>query len=424
MATIAFFLNLGRFKEILSNAHLEYGNPGIGGTPYLFLLTVKYLNRLYGKDYSIMLSDSDFGLNDPDVKNHSVNNEMGALEYCHGNNIKTLVINANMADRVPPDFYKTNIRIVLWAHNTVTSRIARIAAMQDSVYTIVCVSRQQYMNMKDTECFNKCTYITNVLPPKFVEPVVLSNYSERKAVYVGSIMPQKGAHNLLKIWKYVEKKIPEAELYIFGGVNIWNPSQKKGCLGIGDYFYDKVLYKELYRLKNPNNVHFMGAKSWREIEQYVKTFRVGVVNPSHYLRDETFCMSAAELAAHGIPVVSRDRNDGLLSTVLHGKTGFLEKKDKEIANRIVEFLCNDNKCKDFGENSISYSKSFVIENEIHKWKDLVDDEYVISSCKTKRQLFSKDALCLWHDKLLKVAYTVISGKAFYLLKKMMRIKEL
>lgn len=420
MASIAFFLDLGRFANTLRTAQLEYGNPGIGGTPYLFLLTAKYLNKLYGPDYAILLSDIDFMLNDSDIILASVNDEKGALIYCKKHGIDLLVLNANMTDRVSMDFYDTDIKIILWAHNTVNGNSERIVARQKAINRIVCVSQQQYENMRDTVCFNKCTFINNVIPRAFVESAVISNYSEKKVVYVGSIMPQKGAHNLLRIWKFVEKKMPDAELFIFGGAKVWDPALECGCLGIGDVFYDSVLNKELHRLKKPENVHFMGAKGWKEIEQEIKTFKVGVVNPSHYLRDETFCMSAIELAAHGIPVVSRDRKDGLLSTIKHNKTGFLEKTDKKIANRIVELLDNYELCRKLGDSSRNFSKGFIIEKEIYKWKDIVENRDVNSAQNIGIKI-SRDALYLLHDYLLKVVYTILSGKAIYLLKNRLKI---
>ena len=423
MASIAFFLDLSRFSDTLQTAQLEYGNPGIGGTPYLFLLTVKYLNKQFGQDYAIMLSDSEFEIKDPEVVCASVNDETGALFYCKEHGIDILVLNANIADRLPAEFYNTEIRIVLWAHNTVNSKAEKIAARQKAIFKIVCVSQQQYENMRDTICFNKCTYINNVLPKFFIDNAVLSNYGERKAVYVGSIMPQKGAHNLLNIWKWVEKETPDAELYIFGGAKVWNPALENGCLGIGDVFYDSVLNRALHKLKKPENVHFMGAKGWKEIEQEIKTFRVGVVNPSHYLRDETFCMSAIELAAHGIPVVSRDRNDGLLSTVKHNSTGFLEKTDKQIAKRIAELLASSDLCGEYGRRAAAFSKNFIVENEIHKWKELEENKHEVISTANVGKRISGDAWRLWHDKMLKIAYTVTSGKAFYLIRKKLKNKE-
>ena len=79
----------------------------------------------------------------------------------------------------------------------------------------------------------------------------------------------------------------------------------------------------------------MGAKGWEYIDKFVSTFRLGIVNPSHYMRDETFCLSAVEMAAHGLPVISRQRHDGLQTTIIHGKTGYLEKNNKDIAERII-----------------------------------------------------------------------------------------
>ena len=85
------------------------------------------------------------------------------------------------------------------------------------------------------------------------------------AAYIGSIMPQKGVHNLLEIWKYVEANEPEAQLYIYGGANVWNASARLGSNGAADIYYDRVIQRRMKRLKHPENIHLWGqrvGKTW------------------------------------------------------------------------------------------------------------------------------------------------------------------
>ena len=416
MPDLAFFIGLKKNHSAIEGADTDKGNPGIGGTQYLFLYTVKLLNRLYGSDYAVLLTDCSFDNPDPGLNIAYAENEEAAAAYCERHGIADLVINANAADRVSPKMFDTNVGIILWAHNTLNAERQKIAAVTKSIKWVVCVSESQYNNMMDTPCFGKCTFINNIIPEYFYEHSALTDYSEQKAAYVGSLMPQKGAHDLLEIWRFVEKKCPQAQLYIFGGARIWDENTDLGKSGAADIFYDRLLQKRLKKLVHPENVHFMGAKGWNYIDPFISTFRLGIVNPSHYMRDETFCLSAAEMAAHGLPIVSRQRNDGLQTTVIHGKTGYLEKSNKAIADRMISILSDKDESRRLGTEGRKYAEKFSMSETVRKWHELAQ-----SSCGETRSgksaFFSKDAFLLRHDFRKKLGFLIESGKCFYLVKK-------
>lgn len=422
MPELAFFIGLKNNRSAIEGADTDKGNPGIGGTQYLFLFTVKLLNRLYGSDYAVLLTDISFSNPDSGLNTAYAENEGAAVEYCEKHSIANLVINANAADRVSHKMFDTDVGIILWAHNTLTAKRQKIAAVTKSIKWVVCVSESQYNNMKDTPCFGKCTFINNIIPAYFCDHSVLTDYSEPKAAYVGSLMPQKGAHDLLEIWRFVEKKCPDAQLYIFGGAKIWNENAALGKSGAADVFYDRLLQKRLKKLAHPENIHFMGAKGWNFIDPFISTFRLGIVNPSHYMRDETFCLSAAEMAAHGLPIVSRLRNDGLQTTIIHGKTGYLEKSNQAIAGRMITILSDADESKRLGTEGRKHAEKFSDPEAVKKWHELAQS----SSCKNrsgKSAFFSKDASLLRHDFRQKLGFIIESGKCFYLIKKKLTGKK-
>lgn len=421
-AQIAFYIGLKAFKRTLLNAELSTGNPGVGGTQYLFLLTVKEYNKVYGTSHALLLTDDEFGLEDVDVPTVIVGNEENAIRYCEKEKINWLVFNANVLDRLPSSVFDTKVKIVAWAHNTLSWKRQKIASKAKSIQRVVCVSKSQYESMKDTPCWEKCVCINNIVPAEFCKQATVSTYADKSAVYIGSVMPQKGVHNLLEIWRLVEKKVPNCQLYIVGGANVWNPKTKLGHTVIADVYYDRVIQRRLGRLLHPENVHFMGAKGWKDINRLISNARVGVVNPSHYMRDETFCMSAIEMEAHGLPVVSRQRNDGLNTSIVHSITGFLEKTDNEIAERLVGLLLDENICKQMGEAAKQYAMKFVPRNEIYKWKTIVDDSQCSIVCKTNGMLISDDARLLQHDFVLKLGFLLESGKWIELLLNKLRRK--
>lgn len=420
---IAFYIGLNNSKKLLKDAELEIGNPGIGGTQYLFLLTVKKFNNIYGDNQAILLTDGEFGLEDREVPFSLVGTEVDAIRYCEKNHIGVLVFNANVLDHICKKYLDTKIRIVLWAHNTLSWKRQLIAAQTRSIQRVVCVSEKQFENMKDTPCWNKCDYINNVIPYEFYRNATLSKHDKPVAIYVGSVMPQKGVHNLLEIWRYVEQREPTAQLYIFGGANVWNPSTNLGSYGTADIYYGRVIQRRLDKLKHPENIHFMGTKGWKDIDKMISSARVGIVNPSHYMRDETFCMSAIEMETHEIPIVSRQRYDGLNSTIQHGVTGYLQEKDKDIAEYIIELLQNEKKSEQMGKAARIFASKYVPEKELYRWKKITETNNEFIECVKIRKKISNDAKLLWHDLLIKFFFLIESGKATDLVLKKMKGKK-
>lgn len=420
MPRLAFFIEIKNNQNTIENSDLDKGNPGIGGTKYLFLLTVKVLNEQYGDDYAILLTDTNLKKSNIRLKTDYVENAGGAIKYCENNNIDHLVLNANIADSANPKLFETNVNILLWAHNTLTAKRQKIAAITKSIKWVVCVSESQYNNMKDTPCFEKCTFVNNIIPKYFYDHAKLTDYSEPKVTYVGSLMPQKGAHNLLEIWRFVEKKCPDAQLYVFGGAKIWNENTTLGKGGAADIFYDRLLQKRLKKLSHPENIHFMGAQGWNYIDSFISTFRLGIVNPSYYMRDETFCLSAVEMAAHGLPIVSRQRHDGLETTIVNGKTGYVEEKNIDIAKRIIEIISSPDISRRMGTYGREHAEQFIAGNVVNKWDKLINETNRSVYLK-KSSFFSKDATMLRGDKLLKIGFLIESGKCIYLVKKKLKI---
>lgn len=415
-----FFIELNNNISTLEGAELDIGNPGVGGTQYLFLITVKYLNMMYGDGYAVLLTNARFESLDKGIPCAFVEDTAAAIEYCEQRGIANIVFNANIVDRLSSKECKTNVNIILWAHNTLSDKRQKFAAMTESVKWVVCVSESQYKNMYDTPCYSKCTYINNIIPRGFYENATITDYSENKVVYIGSIMPQKGVHNLIEIWRHVERQCPKAQLYIFGGANVWNANAILGRSGVADPYYDKVIQKRLRKIEHLENIHFMGAKGWEYIDKFISTFRLGIVNPSHYMRDETFCLSAIEMAAHGLPIVSRNRDDGLLTTIIQGKTGYIEKTDREIADRIVSVILDSSLASELGKAGRCHAANFIAEEVISRWgqldRGLLEHGELIESKK-----ISRDTKLLKHDFALKIGFLVESGKMMDKLKKMCKL---
>jgi len=108
----------------------------------------------------------------------------------------------------------------------------------------------------------------------------------------------------------------------------------------------------------------------RGLERYdaLASVAVGVVNPSGC--DETFCLSAAEFSACGIPVVSARRH-ALVQTVRDGETGLLARTDRELARHCIALLQQPELAWQLGQAGQRYvAEAFAPERVQQGWIDL------------------------------------------------------
>jgi len=97
---------------------------------------------------------------------------------------------------------------------------------------------------------------------------------------------------------------------------------------------------------------------------------VGVVNPSGV--DETFCLSAAEFNACGIPVVTARRH-ALISTVPEGIAGLLAGNDQELARYCVELLTDPQRAWQLGTQGEAHvQRSYGPEAVPAAWQQLFE----------------------------------------------------
>lgn len=408
MSKVVFYCDLiGIAERKLDD--LEFGNPGIGGTQYLFLYITKLLSEYYvDKNVEVVFcTNAQVYIDNSNIHFELVRDFGTCVRYCKDNNVNILVIREH--ETIIGKDYLNGIKfnVVVWAHNTINYNLQNLVARNRSIRKIVCVSQRQYDNMKDSLCFNKCVYINNWLPQQFItdSKKLMKNRTELTGtvMYIGALVPQKGAHNLLDIWSIVSKINPKLKLLIIGGERLRNRDSKLGPMGLAKIKYEKKLIRKLHKINN-GSVKFLGILSWRKILPYMSETDIGIVNPSYFFRDETFCMSAIELECFGKPVISRYRGDGLLTTVKHNKTGFLERSNRQIAERVTSFYDNSVSWESFSNNAHNFASQFNSQKALQDWVSLINNilnskPEFLNQNKIKFKI-SKDAWFLLHDLIL------------------------
>src|ERR1700747_2325531 len=207
------------------------GNPAVGGTEYAFVslahelalrrlarVTLIHRNRTnsYPKTLTVVTID-DY----PDGLRRLLN-QAGPIDCMivrgHDSMVAAGVIES-IPDRIP---------VIAWTHNHLKSTTLSYLARREQIKRVVYVGREQCALAAGGPSHYKSTYI---VPGFYVEP--RSNGSkERRAVYIGSLVPQKGFHRLARLWPCIRRACPTAELDVIGSSQINHPDPQLGALGV------------------------------------------------------------------------------------------------------------------------------------------------------------------------------------------------
>ena len=158
------------------------------------------MNRKFGSDYAVLLSDIEVYIND--LKIQKIGNEKDAALYCKKNGIEVLVLNVTALDNKITFFEEIEIRYWIWCHNSISYKWQKIIKRTKNIEYAICVSEQQCKNMESSIIYDKVEFINNIICDQFCNNSIVSDLSNNIVVYVGSIYPQKGLDKALQIWNY------------------------------------------------------------------------------------------------------------------------------------------------------------------------------------------------------------------------------
>lgn len=367
MKKVAFYIDNNKISKVDCSKILT-GNPGIGGTEYLFYFTTYQLMLHRTTDnLNIVLLTSDTAILPSDFNYNIVGTKKDAIKFCEEKNYDILIVKYEEKDYNPNIFNNINgnLNIFVWAHNIIPNHILTIIDKTKAISKIINVGREQLDLYRDHNAFYKSTYIynsLNVMPIEFY----LGNsipFEERKneVTYLGSLVPIKGFHILAKAWPKVLEKCPDAHLNVIGSGTVYGDA-KLGKYGIAEESYENEFMP--YLTDNNGNilssVTFYGKLGDEKFKVLAKT-KVGVPNPSGL--SETFCLSAVEMQLYGCRIVTK-KYVGYLDTVTKS-AGQLFSNEKEISDNIVEQL---NLYQSNFQLNYNYIKSkFDVNRIIEEW---------------------------------------------------------
>lgn len=349
----------------------EKGNPGIGGTHYMFWSIAYYIKKIDQK-IDVFIFAPIIDTMPSILKCKKCLSPIDAVRLAKEMGVDILILRGpNSKKDLFDEISIQKQKVVFWSHNFEDYKFATLAANNQYVMRNVCVGKEQMDRLRDHPLFDKTTYIYNAIDFNLYEGYERTNHSKIVG-YMGSLTSKKGFHRLARVWKEVLKQVPDAQLYVLGGGNLYGKKWKTGKLNLTNEKYEK---KITHYLADANgniipSVKFLGVVSGKEKLQLLNQLNVGVANP---IGSETFCIVAIEYEYLRIPVVTVKKN-GVLDTVIDKKTGYLFNNDKEFINSIVYLLNHDEEVDKLGNNG----RNFVISNfGIHeicqKWIQLFEE---------------------------------------------------
>lgn len=363
---LAFILKDIGLNEIdMSNP--QNGNPGIGGSEYLFVLLMYYLS--IQSKYEIICYH--FGNNKlpKGIVEIGIDKVNDALIDAKDKHVDFLIYQINWGEEFYNKLNEIGVNAIAWAHCYISKEELRMMTSSCHVNRVVCVGKEQYDTYIDHPIIKKMTYIYNMVPSNRKEKRIVN---DNIVTYVGSLVEGKGFHILAKAWPKVISKVPNAKLYVIGTGKLYDRTSKLGLYGIAEKSYEKKFIKYLLD-KNGSileSVNFLGILGEEKKDIFEKT-KVGVINPS--AKTETFGMSAVEMALYGIPIVTRGAY-GLFDTVIDRKTGLLHSIESSFSKNIVKLLLDNNLNEKLGVGGKEFAaKNFAPETIISNWNALFEE---------------------------------------------------
>lgn len=371
MIKIAFYLD----NQITSNVDcrdISHGNPGIGGAVYAMLVLASLLSEKRDSNQQYYMFAESIENLPPNICKYKTPTKEDLSAKLKEFGIDILVVNKIGSTSLDKAFFaaisSNRIKVIIWNHCFIPYKELSEYSNNSKVARIVAVGKEQYYTWCDHSIYRKATYIYNICnyPDTAITP-----FEKRgnNVVYIGSIVPLKGLHLLTEAWPSILKRVPDAQLYIIGGGNLYNKDAKLSKFGITEYFYEKKLLKPILQQgKILDSVHFCGIMGTEKTEILNKC-KVGVPNPSGLT--ETFGFTAIEMQLAGCLVTTK-KCPGYLDTV-YPSTGLLYDNNKSLPDCVVELLSRKN-------NNIDAVRHFVktkfdTEKIIEQWMDLFSDVY-------------------------------------------------
>lgn len=369
---IGFYLQNDKISGIDCTRPLE-GNPGIGGTEYMFVAIPYALQCLDAKHrhHEIVLFANDISCLPHDMPCVKVSGSDELAQIVLKGGVNLLVMRPTRENCLLADLLPRTTQVVMWAHNAIKRQDLTALIQHKNVSAIVCVGREQLHIYRDHRAYRKSVVIPNGYPVNHflaTEAQRLVPFGDRKneVTFLGNLVEYKGFHLLAQAWKAIVREVPDAHLNVIGGGRLYDRSQKLGRYHIAEQSYEEQFMPHLLGDDGQllPSVKFWGVMGQEKAEVLNHT-KVGVPNPSGV--SETFCIAALEMQLYGSVVTTI--NYGGFKDSVYPATGLLYDTPDQLAQAVVKQLRQtDNDYAGFADFAQQYDFATVVP----MWQQLFD----------------------------------------------------
>ena len=237
-----------------------------------------------------------------------------------------------------------NIIKILWLHNQmqIEKSIRKNQLLSILLNKPNCVFVSKYLKNITTSLypFKSRTVISNGCSELFLKN---KRKKKTKPIFVWTIRRNRGLSEILNMWNlYIYKKKLNAELHIYGLKSNLNKKILQNYRNIGIKFFGIVNKKVL-------------AKKY--------SYSMAMIHPGY---DETFCISALEGQASGLPILTFNRT-ALSERVVNGVNGYKVNSYKRMAKIAVKLISSKSARTNLSNNAIRLSKKYSWESIALTW---------------------------------------------------------
>jgi glycosyltransferase involved in cell wall biosynthesis len=353
---------------------VSQGNPGMGGTEYLFVALAHELTSrgLASATLAHFSCSNLYPASLPQVRlSGSIDTPWTAWEAAHAllTDARYIIVRgyndpqrmARVIAAIPG-----SAPILVWAHNHLRWKTYSYLARCQRVCCVVFVGREQAALAAGAAGGFKSTCIPNgFYPPPPARPEQRSG----RAVYIGNLAPSKGFHRLARLWPQIRRLCPGATLDVIGNGRLYGGDRPLGPLGLAEPHYEKRILAHLGNDPAKFGVVFHGKLGLGKFEM-MRRSTVGLPNPTGF----TECCpgSVLELSACGNAVVG-PRRWGMCDTVIDTVTGHLCTSDGEYVRKAAALLANPEAALEMGRAGQEFVReNFAVPRICEQWRVLFE----------------------------------------------------
>ena len=322
----------------INNSLINLNNKNInkvGGIEHCNIELAQSLSRL-GQEVTLVSK-----IKNKQIVNNITNLPFNYLTSIENNNLYDIVVSSNYSQVFK--FKQKSIK-VLWMHNEL--QIEKSLRKKEFLPIILhrphVVFVSNYLKQLTTSLY---PFKSKTIIPNGCSELFLNNKRNKniKPIFIWTVKRDRGLDEIIDIWcQIIFKKLPLAELHVHG-LNV----PRKQNINID---YDKF------------NIKFFGVVS-RDFLANKYKYSTAMLHPGY---DETFCISALEALASGLPVITFNRT-ALAERVVNNINGYRVATFEDMAAKAINLAANKSKLIKLSNNASKSSKKYCWNNVALKW---------------------------------------------------------